>query len=1084
MVQVWSEAENGFLFNESAKNIQAIWERLEILCLADIAQETKNGILLPYEKAAGLSEQDCELFHFPPRNPYRIYIHANGDLGHDDLRYIIEVIRPDGQPFINPQIKGTLIHLGEDRTYRLNEDQYQMISIAKDSNQLLRSLPSKQVQQFNLSHLAKIQRHAKATDAKLDSVLAPSNNRIVVPDRLDVQFKDEPDGTVKVLPVLLQEDEYGNSNAVDTDNFQDIFNRKKDVRGVYMGNDRTRYVCSESIQEGLKQVKSVPKMSREEGERYRKQPKELFDGEVFHFHHEQDNTEKCISDTDWLPEEGVLENDTSYSSRVDGLEELHRGSYYGGSGHKTDWLPAEGYPQQGDVLQTENNSEGQDIDVGKTSMHEKQGGHVSEHTSGSSSSKTVGDVDVTESCEKIPPKPKKLLSLRIKPNLERIDYTKNINPRTVNLLEDGLRSGIHLLNYQIDGVKWMLTQWKEGYQGVLLADDMGLGKTLQTLTFLAKIKKSCNDFDKLNQPVLIVAPIALLDNWKNEYQKFVQDGIFSCVVPLHGRALHEYATGETTLNGKKKLNMNLPRNCIALTTYETLRDYQFSFAEVGWSVIVVDEAQKLKNPQTGVTVAIKAMKYDYAVCLSGTPVENSWVDLWSIMDFVQPAYLDNLKNFKKKYMERLIKSDGDPEAIESLGKELKENLAPIFLRRMKKDHLDGIPEKKVYSCPEQMPSYQLRCYMSVLELASTSAVHPLQVIARLRDISLHPDIATKQLDAFYNMNADAIIQQSARLIKTFDILSEVRSRNEKALIFLVSRKMQLVLKYILNRKFNVNIFPPINGEMNGHARQRIVDQFNASEGFGVLILSPEAAGVGFTITSANNVIHLSRTWNPAKEDQATDRVYRIGQKRDVNVYIPMSCHRDFGIGGSFDEKLDSLLNYKRTLSENVLYPTGDTSKDGMRMYDELTKNRHTNTEGCYWDINSVDTVIGDVFEQIVADLYNLMNGYEAFKTAHSNDNGADVVVKSTKDNSGYLIQCKHRDNSENNMDKKAIQEIVAAVPYYAAEHRGYTFKPVVVTNARQFTAGAISLAEKNHVRLISRDELASLLRKYPILKTC
>ena len=364
-------------------------------------------------------------------------------------------------------------------------------------------------------------------------------------------------------------------------------------------------------------------------------------------------------------------------------------------------------------------------------------------------------------------------------------------------------------------------------------------------------------------------------------------------------------------------------------------------------------------------------------------------------------------------------------------------------------------------------------------------IHPLKVIAALRDISLHPDLATKSLQGFFDMSPDEIISRSARLEKTFSILEEVKARGEKAIIFVVSRKMQVILVHLIEQKFNIKMLQPINGTMNGTYRQKNIDEFNQSDGFNVLVLSPEAAGVGFTITSANNVIHLSRTWNPAKEDQATDRAYRIGQKKDVNVYLVMACHKDFGKGGSFDEKLNALLNYKRKLSENVLFPTDDSQKDGLAIFQSLKPKVDSKFPTYCWSIDDVDSVTGDVFEQIITDLYDSIEGFKAIKTPHSNDNGADVVVTSSLNNSGILIQCKLQENPSKSLEqsKKAIQEIYTAVAAYQKDYPNVKFQPTVVTNAVNFTPQAIKLAEVNNVKLIARKELANMLTRYKVLKS-
>ena len=206
---------------------------------------------------------------------------------------------------------------------------------------------------------------------------------------------------------------------------------------------------------------------------------------------------------------------------------------------------------------------------------------------------------------------------------------------------------------------------------------------------------------------------------------------------------------------------NLPPNALALTTYETLSDYQFSFAEISWSVIIADEAQKIKNPNAGMTKALKAMKYDFAICLSGTPVENSWQDLWSIMDFVQPAHLDDLKTFTAKYLDGLT-----GENIQRRGAEIKKNLEPLILRRMKEDCLKDLPVKNVDLCREEMPRYQSEIYCAVLEKYRRGGFSsPLIFINKLREVSLHPDLGTLPEEKFFKLDAAKVINRSARLVK-------------------------------------------------------------------------------------------------------------------------------------------------------------------------------------------------------------------------------------------------------------------------------------------------------------------------------
>ena len=606
-----------------------------------------------------------------------------------------------------------------------------------------------------------------------------------MPDKLDVDFQESGD-TVKVLPILL-ENRHGKLEPIAGADFQTTFDKRKKILTSYRSKDGSQYVFSETLRDGLAQIKSVGTLGKEETARYKLQPKELFTGAAFDF---------------------------NYSDRVVGVEEIQIGAYQISGGVKINWTE--------------------------------------------------------ENFSAAPPAPKdsiersKVFALKIKENFERIDYAKALTAQRKNFFADVLCPDVKLFDYQVFGVKKISQVWQEGWHGILIADDMGLGKTLQTLIFIGGLKKFC----EVTQPMLIVAPNALLANWQAEYEKFLRGNIFGKIISLHGKDLKNFFTNELTPNGRKKISLrNLPPNVLALTTYETLSDYQFLFAKISWSVIIADKAQKIKNPDAGLTKALKTMKYDFAICLSGTPVENSWIDLWSIMDFVQPAHLNDLKTFKAKYHDGLTNDN-----ILQRGEEIKKKLEPLILRRMKEDCLEDLSLKKIFLCREEMPRYQSEIYSAVFEKCRRGGFStPLNFIDKLREVSLHPDLGTMSEEKFFKLDADEVINRSARLIKTFALLDEIKTRGEKVLIFVTSLKMQTILRHLLGKKFGIKILPPINGSMLGTARQKIIDDFKRLEGFNALILSPAAAGVGFTITEANNVIHLERTWNPAKENQATDR---------------------------------------------------------------------------------------------------------------------------------------------------------------------------------------------------------------------
>jgi len=978
-VTTWLERADGYFFPR--ENLSAaVRAKLEMLTLDDAAQAVDGGTLLPFEKSFGLTEEDAELLNLPPLSPYCISIRTKTYIGAKDFRFVTEFLHGDGRPLVKPQINGALLHVDE-KTFRLTADQFALINLVELGNKNLQS---------PLVTVKQMQGHAAQTDAQLDGYISEKNKTIIVPEKLDVDFVESGD-RFKVQPVLLETRD-GELKPIDGADFLNAFNNRKNVREVYRGKSGAQYVFTPTLQDGLKQIKAVDTLSKDDAERYRQQPKELFTGEAFDF---------------------------DYSDRIIGVAQMPLPAYLDLSGFKIDWA-------DGEIFHTE-----------------------------------------------LPPAPAAIerstaLVLKIKENFERVDYATGLTPRSGSVFAGILLPDVKLLSHQIYGVAYMAQLWQKGWRGVLIADDMGLGKTLQTLTFIAGIKKFCD----VKSPMLIVAPTALLKTWQDEYKKFLRGNIFGDIISLHGVALKNFYMNERTPNGKRKLSLRtLPSDSLALTTYETLRDYQFSFAEIPWSCIIADEAQKIKNPDAGVTHALKAMKYEFAICLSGTPVENSWRDLWSIMDFVQPAHLAPLKTFTEKYLQRLT---GDAENIQRLGAQLKDELHPLILRRMKENYLSALPVKNVTLCREEMPPYQAQIYSATLAKYRRGGFRtPLDFLRELRTVSLHPDLGTLSEEKFFDSDADEVIGRSARLIKTFALLDEIKARGEKVLIFVTSRKMQTILRRLLEIKFGMKILPPINGTMNGSERQRFIDDFKASAGFNALILSPLAAGVGFTITAANNVIHLERTWNPAKENQATDRVYRIGQDKGVNVYLPLAVNKNLR-SKTFDESLDKLLSYKIILSANVLFPTLSTEDDDAKILTSMLGLDDGGKNSRHWTLEAVDAVTGLAFEQIVADVFDTMDNFTAEKTPDTNDFGADVVVQSTADDTGLLIQCKHTTNVGGRLGKDGIQEICAAVAYYSDKYGGRRFQPVVVTNAKNFTSGARELAARNGVKLIARNELERL----------
>ncbi len=527
--------------------------------------------------------------------------------------------------------------------------------------------------------------------------------------------------------------------------------------------------------------------------------------------------------------------------------------------------------------------------------------------------------------------------LQIKTNIDNVDYEI---ARPLRPIADGRELPSDRLStrpkpHQNDGFRWLVDAWVGGWPGVLLADDMGLGKTFQALAFLVWVRRNQQAVVAAGKsipkgPILIVAPTALLRNWVAEAERHLEHGSL-------GECVEAFGPGLKRLKRKKTPGWT-PEDAIdvsalkdadwILTTYETLADNHRAFARVAYSVAIFDEMQKIKAPGTINTHAAKSINADFVLGLTGTPIENRIEDLWCLMDRIVPGYLGDLKSFSKTHQ------DENQEALQILKAKLDEpnGSAPaVMLRRMKDGILEGLPKKSVVPYPLEMPLAQANAYSAAVKEAHAGGRTPmamLKAIHAFRSISLHPEGAA-EVDGFDPAALHDWIEKSARVKQVVAVLRTIEKQDEKALVFIEDRAMQSTFAAAAATLFGFRSVPAIiNGEVPGDKRQAIVDRFqSAPPGFDLLVLSPKAAGIGLTITAANHVIHLSRWWNPAVEDQCNDRVYRIGQDKPVTIHVPIAIHPDFG-AQSFDVTLDGLLERKRSLSRHMLAPplgAGDVS---------------------------------------------------------------------------------------------------------------------------------------------------------------
>lgn len=547
------------------------------------------------------------------------------------------------------------------------------------------------------------------------------------------------------------------------------------------------------------------------------------------------------------------------------------------------------------------------------------------------------------------PKANQRVGLKILHNIESLEYVKAIEDLIGEV--DGtqverpvsLRPEIDLLPHQLYGLGWMEQRYLRrdvGIAGCLLADDMGLGKTLQALSL---ITWAGEHFDFV-RPSLVVAPVSLLENWKQEIAKFL-DWPDDVVLSLYGSDLAALRAGSDALDkplkemGITKLLMRgfADGYRLVLTTYETLRDYELSIARQHWDIVVCDEAQKIKNPTAFVTQAAKALKADFKIACTGTPVENSLADLWCLFDFFQPGCLGALNEFTKSFRQSIeSRQDGHEELVERL----REIIQPWVLRRMKYEVQQGLPRKITGDEADTeaqvlpMSAAQRSVYSEVVaeyreakkQDKQDSSVSMLNLLHRLRMICANPLSALREDHELLPIPEHLKI--SPKLAWLIETLTAVKKRGEKAIIFTDYRVIQRLLQRAIDERFG---FRPeiINGataaaKSGSGSRQDIIDNFQSTFGFSVLILSASAVGFGVNIQEANHVIHFTRTWNPAKEDQATDRAYRIGQTRDVYVYCPTVAGPGYE---SFEQRLAQRLDYKRDLSKDMLAGAQELSID-------------------------------------------------------------------------------------------------------------------------------------------------------------
>ena len=457
-----------------------------------------------------------------------------------------------------------------------------------------------------------------------------------------------------------------------------------------------------------------------------------------------------------------------------------------------------------------------------------------------------------------------------------------------------------LRDYQLTGVKWLYNIYKTGFGGIL-ADEMGLGKSIQ-LIYLTKLIIKENPKAK----ILIVAPTSLIYNWQKEFDKFGSELKYKVFAENKSQRLND-------LENTDDIN-------IMITSYGLIRNDLEKYKKISFELIAIDEAQNIKNPNTGISKAVKSLNANVKFALTGTPIENSLLELWSIFDFIMPGYLASRDKFNSLYSVKDIEEETDNL------KRLNTQISYFILRRKKKDVVKDLPDKlenniyidlgknqkKVYAAEVQKTKEELDELIQT-EGWTKARFKILQLLTKLRQICIDPSII------FENYKGD-----SAKIDELLRIVEETKANGHKMLIFTTYKK---ALDLIIPKLNNIGISSYyIDGSVSSKKRMELVDKFN-NDDTDVFIITLKAGGTGLNLTSATVVIHLDLWWNPQVENQATDRAHRIGQKNTVEVIRLITK-------GTIEERILELQNKKRKLAELLI----DNENHTENSFSKLTED--------------------------------------------------------------------------------------------------------------------------------------------------
>lgn len=1079
----------------------------------EIADVENGAVVVPWERFGSVLRESIELpLRWTTWSPLMLSIDRVSELGRRDFQYRYAfqfgaratAVTRIGY-FVRREATGHLYHLDE-QTFAL-----------VDAMDKFNALPvEERTQERSWLTFAAVKGCAESVGASLDAYLAA--NSVIVPSQLALDICAHDDGSISFVP---------KAQGIPDADFREAFLRNSDAHGLYVldGEDgrRVRVVLSDRHRQVLERMKLVRRLKGAAKDNACSNPSQFFDGLLESVDIEYGPRVIGVGDLAFAPlpsnpsEGGGFFKDAPEPAEDDSVSPRQNPATdrKGNDSPTAITLDAPGDAQSVRIVFRD----GAALEEARASLaaaFERNAATVD--IQGKTIAVTLEALDAlsqppqVEFARQTPEGTERAAGRRFLliftneeevrlPDADAAEHATRMPEHWLAApkVPKQLKPGVRLKQHQLESLLWLQRCAAIPQRhGVLLADDMGLGKTLQILTFLASQIEAgmlnCIagvDSDRPPwRPVLIVAPLILVENetWLSEIRQFfANDGnLFEPVLILHGSGVDsvrdnnrreaETVVGRPTLSADKLMQYRT-----VITNYETVVNYQHSLAQRKdgrpiWSAIVTDEAQKYKAMNTKVSVALKAIDADFHIASTGTPVENRLLDLWNIIDTIQPALLGTAAEFSKQY-ERNVGDDSASAAFTNLRSRLLFGEPHAFLIRRTKAELLDLPKKRISLIRCEMSSSERIMHAELLSVLGKErqAGRHLAVLHKLTQLYQHPALLRGDWD---NRPVAELVAESSKIQATLAQLHQIRKKGEKVIVFARHLDTQSLLQRIFELEFDCRV-SVINGSTSrgrGYAssssatnrakneRKRVLDEFRTAPGFGIVILSPFVAGIGLTITEANHVIHYGRWWNPAVEAQATDRAYRIGQTRDVTVWLPILHDPTGQITETFDECLHALLERKMSLASDFLHPADNEDQNISDLCDRLQTDADSGNytvEAAPFTARDLERMDPYTFEAAVAALYEA-EGYSVILTAKGGDGGADVLA--FRSGEALLIQVKHS-ASRSPVDPGALNDVLAARDVYGARVSA-PWRTVVVSNSAA-TRDTVQEAARIGVELVS-----------------